>query len=802
MFSPLFDQMADNVLITDTSGNIEYVNPAFEATTGYASREVIGRSAALLKSGHHPAEIYDELWRALRSGSHFRFIFTNRRKDGTIYEEGVMISPIRAPSGEASHYILIGRVIEAFRQTYDAFTLLGNSSPAGIFVLWASELFYVNQELCSYLESKPEELIGRDWNDFVFEEDSVRVKVETADMLAGNRTTPIEFRLVSKGGAKRWMMQTLRSVAFRGVEFAASAFTAGYVMDITDRKLTEAQLEHTLSLHAATIESSTDGIVVVDRSGRIVSSNRRFGELWNLSGNSPFASQRGATLETMLSQIAEPERLRERLREIGNSDLDVSDSFDLLDGRTLEVYSRPQLVNGVKTGRVWSWRDVSERQRFETTLLRLASHDSLTGLYNRRELTHEMERVMESAQNESNALLLLDLDRLKEINDTLGHQAGDEVLIQVARILEEACPNHFVSRYGGDEFAVFMAGARIGEARTAAQHVLDELCFKTYLAGGVEVSLTGSIGIAAHPAHAKTVAEVVSHADLAMYSAKSSGGDRICIYSPSERELGHLQAGRELQVRLLEAVEERRWKLYSQRARALNGGDLAITRLLIRFMTRNGALLAMGRESALAEHPSVLRTLNRWLLQEAAGLLERGQPGDERTLISLNLPWQALADEQFIEQMQLAMGWERCEHGRVLVELNGAEGAIAGRGLRRTMDSLRPLGYRFMVTDVGSPSLYTLLKTLPVDFVRLNAAWVRDIKHDAIAREIVSSLVRIAGSLGVATLADNVSDLGALEALRCAGVGYARGSAIARPRPASLLLRTPVSNEKWESVSA
>ena len=784
-FARLFEHVADNVLIVDASGCIEYANRAFLTTTGYTSEELVGRSASLMRSGVHPAEVYEELDLTLRSGKAFRYILTSRRKDGSLYEEGVVMSPIKDERGQVSRYIMIGRVIDAFRRTYGAFTVLANNLPAGVFVLRDGRLFFVNDELCRFLNRSPQDLIGRDWLNFADQDDRLRLRLEAAEMISGARKAPIEYRLSVEGGA-RWVMETRHPVAFREAEYEAGEFVAAYLVDITDRKLAETRLEHALSLHQATVESTTDGIVVVDRDGRMVSANQRFREIWNLFRLQEVREDQSGVFDVMLAQLSQPERLKQRLREIAKNDGDVFDSFELLDGRTLEVFSRPQLVNGVKLGRVWSWRDVTERRRFETALLRLASRDSLTSLYNRRKLNEEMERAL--ASSEPKALMLLDLDGLKEINDTLGHQAGDDVLVQVARVLEDRFPSGLVARYGGDEFAVFLAGVRAAEARTAAQEVLDALCFKTYLAGGVEVSLTASIGIAIFPAHGRTPEELVAQADSAMYSAKSAGGDMVCVYSPGQREYGSMLARRVLQLQLLEAVEERRWRLYSQRALALNGGDVLLDKLHVRFLGQDGRLLPKPRNAPARDHPGALRTVNRWLLEEAAALLQRPPGRDDPLVLSFSLPWQALTDEGFVDLMVSAMQGRRTDAARVLLELAGSDGLPSGRRIRRTLELLRPLGYRFLVADALGPEIYTMLKTMQLDFVQVDSLWVKGVRTDPVMREIVASLARIAASLGVKTLADDVTDRTTLDVLRSSGVDYARGASVARPRPVPLLL--------------
>jgi PAS domain S-box-containing protein len=293
-----------------------------------------------------------------------------------------MISPIRSPDGKTTHYLSMGRVINAFRQNYDVFTLLANAAPAAIYLQRDGRIFFVNEHLTGTLGYGVEELLGREWLELVVPEDRESAATGVAAMLEGRAEAPFEYRVIAKDGSVRWLMATVRRVVFRGIQAVAGDFVAGYLTDITDRKDAEDRLQRALSMYAATIESTTDGIVVLDNNRRLVSHNRLFTDMWKLGD----VINRGAftTRAVLAEQMKDADGFKRAVEEArANPTSEKSGTVELLDGRHMEFYSKPQIVDGRVIGRVWSWRDVTERRQFEAALLRLANYDSVTGLYSR-----------------------------------------------------------------------------------------------------------------------------------------------------------------------------------------------------------------------------------------------------------------------------------------------------------------------------------------------------------------------------------------------------------------------------------
>ena len=302
---------------------------------------------------------------------------------------------------------------------------------------------------------------------------------------------------------------------------------AGFVVSlrsIAELSDTQRDLREALSLLEATLESTADGILVIDRNGSIVSYNRRFVELWGLPEEILNSGSHQARLEYGLAQLVDADQIHSKLVAMSSDPATESfDTFELHSGKVIERYTRPQRVGSEIVGRVSSFRDVTERRRLEEALAHRAYHDSLTGLAN-KELF--LDRLETAAQRGDVAVLFIDLDGLKAVNDRFGHLTGDQLLKNVAEVLRiRAGSNRTVGRLGGDEFGVIVEGNfERSDVEATANAIIAGLP-ESFSVGGANVETSVSIGIAIGAAGAAPL-DVLQHADAAMYVAKRQGGGR------------------------------------------------------------------------------------------------------------------------------------------------------------------------------------------------------------------------------------------------------------------------------------
>jgi diguanylate cyclase (GGDEF)-like protein len=292
----------------------------------------------------------------------------------------------------------------------------------------------------------------------------------------------------------------------------------------------------TLSLLTATLDATADGILVVDAAGAITRFNAQFARMWRLPQDVLDDGDDGAAIGFVLEQLVRPEAFVAKVEELyANPEAESDDTLEFKDGRVFDRHSRPQRVDGTVVGRVWSFRDVTDRSRLVDELAHQAFHDHLTGLANRALLRDRLDRALARSQRSGAvvAVLFCDLDGFKVVNDTLGHDAGDLLLEKVARRVEyNLRDGDTAARVGGDEFAVVLDETTPRDTIALAQRLLDRLR-EPFDINGRAVFARASIGVADNSTEALEAEELLSRADIAMYAAKGRGRDRLECFEPA-----------------------------------------------------------------------------------------------------------------------------------------------------------------------------------------------------------------------------------------------------------------------------
>ncbi|MBP2019457.1 diguanylate cyclase (GGDEF)-like protein/PAS domain S-box-containing protein [Symbiobacterium terraclitae] len=429
------------------------------------------------------------------------------------------------------------------------------------------------------------------------------------------------------------------------------------------------------------------------------------------------------------------------------------------------------------------FQDTTERREAEARLRRMASRDALTGLYNRRAFQAELERHLELARKNlvRGALLFLDLDLFKFVNDTLGHLAGDQVLVRVADIIQSHLrPTDIAARHGGDEFAILMPYTG-REAVSVAESILQGLQEEPIAVKDRSVTITGSVGITFFPDHGLTAETLLAQADMAMYKAKESGRNTVAVFEEEDVWRDEMAAKLSWDLRLREALRQDRFVLHAQPILDLRTGRVTRLELLLRLVGENGELTAPGEFLAGAERFGLIQEIDRWVIREAIRLMAELRRTDIEAF-EVNLSAKTISDPGLARMIKEELELHQVDPSRLVLEITETAAIGDMEQARRFIATMHGLGCRFALDDVGSGfSTLHLLKHLPVDYLKIDGAFICNLPHESADQHLVRAMVAMARSQGQKTIAEFVDSEETLRLVREFGVDYAQGYLVGRP---------------------
>ena len=559
---------------------------------------------------------------------------------------------------------------------------------------------------------------------------------------------------------------------------------------LAEREHSEIELERSLSLLRSTLEATTDGILVVDEDGAIVTSNGRFQEMWRIPDEVAATRDDERALASVVDQLAAPDAFLAKVRELySRPEAESYDVVEFKDGRVFERYSQPQrTTDGTIVGRVWSFRDVTEREQVQVQLRHLADHDMLTGLLNRRRIEEELERHVsyEERYGGGGAVLLLDLDDFKQINDTLGHIAGDGVISSVGRLLRlRLRDSDILGRVGGDEFSVLLPTATVEEAMQTAVDLLDAVRGHRVVIGGQRARVTTSIGVALVEGLGDGGAnELMARADLAMYSAKQTGRDRLCFYDPACDPRGSTVARRGAADRIRDALAAGRLTLYAQPIVELQSSRVAQLELLLRMPDEQGQLVPPRGFLPTAERSGIIPEVDAWVARQAIQLVDEQRRAGHQLRLEVNLSARSIATGHVLEVVADELERTGVDPSSLIFEITETAAIANMETVRKFSTALGELGCSFALDDFGAGfGSFHYLKYLQVDYLKIDGDFVANLPHNATDQAVVQAIVELSSRLGKRTIAEFVGDARTVEMLRDYGVDYAQGYHLGRPEP-------------------
>lgn len=609
-----------------------------------------------------------------------------------------------------------------------------------------------------------------------------------------------EWTFIRKGGERRRMVMTLT------VQRDAAGTVAGYISvarDITDAHRAESARRRAEARFRTAFDHAPIGVALVDLAtdhSRIVDANRALALLVGrdedeLDGTSLTAlvhPEDGTGLQARLCDVANG-RLPSFQTEVRLMHRDGQFVWALLGGAGDVEHDG---TDDEEPTAVLQILDITERKRFEGQLQYLADHDPLTGMFNRRRFEEEFERALAHAERYRvpGALMVVDLDGLKAVNDTLGHAVGDELIERVARLLRHSLrTSDIVARLGGDEFGVLLPQMSRDGAQQVAEKLLDEL-----RDGGVVLTanrhgrVTASIGVTTWdgpPANAPH--ELLIQADLAMYAAKAGGRDRFAMHDPAEHA-GSEPLGAAWLDRLRDALDtEDGFVLHAQPIVPLTASEDSVERfeLLVRMRDDDGSLIPPGTFLTLAERYDLVQQLDRWVLGRALDLIRRREEAGRPVNVTVNLSGRTMNDPTLARDVELLLRDGPIREGALTVEVTETEAIVNIDRARVLARDLRALGCRFALDDFGAGfASFYYLKHLAFDLLKIDGEFIRQLPITPTDRLVVRAVVDIAKAMGTQTCAEFVGDDETVALLRDLGVDFGQGFHLGRPRPVDDLL--------------
>ena len=550
----------------------------------------------------------------------------------------------------------------------------------------------------------------------------------------------------------------------------------------------------------AALEAIGDAVITTDADGRITYLNPFAESVTGWDADDAL----GQSLDTVLPLISESTRepvantAARCLMEERAVDLESGVLLVRRDGTEVPIGDSAAPIldrSGATVGVVLVIQNESEKRRVGLRLSYQASHDPLTGLINRREFERRLSRVV-AGLNEltsDHVLLWIDLDRFKLINDSCGHDAGDELLRNLAtRLGHHLRKRDTLGRLGGDEFGVLLENCPLADAERVAEILRAEVEGYRFQWGGAEFSIGASIGLVPIGADPSGIASVLRAADAASYTAKEAGGNRVQIEHAGRGVLGMSHAMARRVTRMARAVDEGHFHLYGQPIVPLqepesSSDSPARFEVLLRLPDSKGRMQAAADFLPQAERHHLMPAIDRWVVRETIAMLgqwHRAHLDAEHPVGSINLSASALADDSLLRVIEQQLVRQDVPPGAVCFEIAETAALINLNRTIRFVAGIRALGCSVALDDFGSGvSSFTSLQSLGVDFLKVGGSVVRGVASDPVCGSIVGAINQIGRSMGISTVAKQVGSEPLLRKLREIGIGYAQGRAVIPPVP-------------------
>lgn len=764
----------DAIIGKDADGVITSWNRAAEKMYGYTTVEAVGRNVSFLVPAEKQAETSAILERA-KTGLSIECLETQRiTKTGSMLDVSVSISPIKDATGRVTGASTIARDISLRKRAEQQLNLqsaaLHAAANAIVITDYKGTIVWVNRAFTALTGYTEKEVLGKNPRVLKSGKQPEAYYAQLWSTISSGKVWQGELINQRKDGTTYTEEMTITPVT-RDTGNPANRYFIAIKQDITQRKRAEESLLFKTALLEAQAETTIDGILVVDESDHIILANKQFGAQFGIPDELLMAQDDQIVLVHVVSKVESPDAFVEKVRHLYSHREEKSrDEFRLKNGKIFDRYSAPLVDSkGGYRGRIWYFRDITERKLAEERVQFLAYYDALTGLPNRTLLKDRLSKALARARRHQGkvALLFLDLDQFKNINDSLGHAVGDLFLQGVAERLKKwGREQDTVARIGGDEFLLVLTDVKdIPDAAVAAERLMDTMT-PSFVVQDRSISVGCSLGISIFPDHGADPETLIMHADSAMYCAKDSGRNNFTFFTENMNTQAAERLTLESSLRL--ALDKNQLFLMYQPQMEIATGRIVGLEALLRWQHPELGLVPPDKFIRIAENSGMILPIGEWVLTTACRQAKKWQvEGLPAVSVAVNVSAVQIRQKGFCELVRKILH----ETGLApqYLELELTESLLLANAdlVLSVVQELAAIGLKLAIDDFGTGySSFSYLKQFRASKLKIDRSLITEVAVKADDAAITAAIISMAKSLNLKVIAEGVEDEAQMSFLR------------------------------------